>query len=121
MSSVVVLLGVEQKTHPTRRIAMAFDKNTIEAVWRKARAPVPDKAHTWRKDQCGAWIARAQYGNRGSDYGWEIDHIKPQSQGGSDALSNLRPLHWMNNASRQDGRLACPAKSSGSKNTFPRT
>jgi hypothetical protein len=46
----------------------------------------------WRKDQCGAWIARNQYGNRNSRYGWEVDHIKPESEGGGDELSNLRPI-----------------------------
>ena len=32
--------------------------------------------------------------HRGSIYGWEIDHIKPKKDGGSDDLSNLRPLQW---------------------------
>ena len=47
----------------------------------------------------------SDHGDRNSDHGWEIDHIKPASDGGSDDLINLRPLQWENNATRQSGRL----------------
>ncbi len=86
----------------------------IQVIWEKAEPSVqPDM---WRKDQCGAWIYRKDYGNRQSDYGWEIDHIKPESKGGEDVLSNARPLHWLNNASRQAGRLTCVVTSDGNRN-----
>lgn len=76
-----------------------FDDATIEAVWRKA-TPVPGALGIAR-DRCGATISRALYGER-STYGWEIDHIVPVSKGGGDALANLRPLHWRNNAAKGD-------------------
>lgn len=73
-----------------------------DAVWLKASA----SSHiSFRKDQCGAWIQYEMYGNRNSPYGWEIDHITPQSNGGTDVLSNLRPLHWENNVAKSNGRL----------------
>ncbi|MFV0330039.1 MAG: HNH endonuclease signature motif containing protein [Dysgonomonas sp.] len=89
---------------------MAFDDKTIQAVWEKGQIVSEHDSKVWRKDQCGAWIKRVEYGNRDSEFGWEIDHITPVSKGGSDALSNLRPLQWENNATRQDGRLTCPVK-----------
>lgn len=70
----------------------------------------------FRKDDCGAWIIRDKYGDRNSKYGWEIDHINPESQGGSDALSNLRPLQWENNAKKSDGRLKCVVQANGDTN-----
>ncbi len=34
--------------------------------------------------------------------GWEIDHIKPVSESGTDDLSNLQPLQWENNRLKGD-------------------
>ncbi len=82
-----------------------MDKEMIKEVWRKATiVPGVDK-NNLRKDQCGAWIKFSDYGNRNSETGWEIDHIKPISKGGKDNIENLRPLQWQNNAEKSDGRL----------------
>jgi len=75
----------------------------IKQVWIKAKpAGIANEAKGFRRDVCGAWIQLNQYGNRDSVYGWEIDHIVPSSLGGSDALTNLQPLHWRNNAEKGD-------------------
>ena len=42
--------------------------------------------------KCGAWIFRGHYGRKDSEYGWVIDHIKPLSEGGTNDISNLRPM-----------------------------
>ena len=70
-------------------------------VWQKGRLiPNYDPAE-WRWDVFGNVIRYADYGNRDSKYGWEIDHIVPVADGGTDHISNLRPLQWSVNASRQ--------------------
>ena len=85
-------------------------------IWNKAAVASNNDPTLWRKDQCGAWIYWDAYGDRDSEYGWEIDHIKPDSLGGLDIVSNTRPLQWQNNASRQNGRLSCPIVAEGVKN-----
>jgi hypothetical protein len=95
---------------------MSFTSDTIQKVWEKGTVVPNNDPNVWRKDECGAWIGRSEYGNRDSQYGWEIDHITPVSEGGGDDLSNLRPLQWQNNAEKQGGRLTCPVTASGTQN-----
>lgn len=95
---------------------MAFSEDVIQQVWNKGIVVAGYDPAVYRKDQCGAWMKRSEYGNRSSGLGWEIDHITPVSHGGSNALSNLRPLNWQNNMEKSDGRLKCKVTSSGNKN-----
>lgn len=79
-----------------------FNTSVIEAVWRKGQAVPGYDQSVYRKDSCGAWMKRDEHGNISSQYGWEIDHIRPVSKGGSDDLSNLQPLYWKNNRHKGD-------------------
>ena len=58
-------------------------------VWDRARQIDSVDPDTMRQDYAGAWIRFVDYGNRNSQYGWEIDHLKPLAQGGamSDGLT----------------------------------
>ena len=81
---------------------MSFPEKTIEQVWCKGRVIAGYDENLVRKDCCGAWIVRNKYGDRNDVFGWEIDHVYPQSLGGDDCLDNLRPMQWQNNEAKQD-------------------
>lgn len=89
---------------------MEITEDLKKTVWRRAQKVEgydPDQA---RKDACDAWIIYDHFGNTDSDYGWEIDHIYPQSKladAGIDStlidnVKNLRPLQWKNNRSKDN-------------------
>lgn len=79
-----------------------FSTDIIDLVWQKANLDSANWFSGDRKVICGKSISRAQYGNRSSELGWEIDHIRPVSKGGTDHIDNLQPLHWRTNSSKSD-------------------
>lgn len=83
-------------------------KDTIDLVWNRAPKIEQKDCNVWRHDSCGALIKKEDYGNRSSDFGWEIDHVVPKAylveKGASDEeidiIENLRAIHWANNDSK---------------------
>jgi len=86
---------------------MAHSKEFIQAIWEKGRIARGSDPKIWRKDTCNAWIKRNEYGNRSSQFGWEIDRITTGIKGGSYTISNCRPLQWRNNVKKSGGNLVC--------------
>ncbi len=85
-----------------------WSSDIIAAVWKKGKIVGNNNPNIYRKDACNAWMQFSKHGDRDAKYGWEIDHIVPDSRDGSDALSNLQPLHWKNNVKKGDSsQLKC--------------
>lgn len=86
----------------TKRNGISWSENEVRAVWNKGREVPNFDRNVWRYDRCGNPINFSQFGNRGSEYGWEIDHIIPVCHNGSDDISNLQPLQWAVNLKKSD-------------------
>ena len=95
---------------------MLCTEELVQQVWEKGVVDANNDSEYWRKDQCGAWISRSEYGRERSSFGWEIDCILPQSAKNGQELSNLRPMQWNNNSRRNDGGMVCVVKAVGVKN-----
>ena len=87
-----------------------FSEAKIQQVWEKSRTDAKYDENKYRFDDCAAIMQRDLYGKTDSIYGWTIDHIIPLSKGGSNDLSNLRPMQHQNNAAKADNNLLCIVK-----------
>ncbi len=76
-----------------------LSKKQVDKVWDKGRPIRGRNPNLYRKDAFGNRMYKPSYG-KGGENGWEIDHIRPKAKGGSDALSNLRPLNTGKNRQR---------------------
>ena len=77
--------------------SMDLNKETASRLWvkqfgKKQRAV----------DFSGRTIARAAYNDRNSEYGWNVDHILPESRGGKTADHNLICCHILTNDEKAD-------------------
>ena len=79
-----------------------FTQDEIDHAWSKAKVVEGEDPNVWRKDYAGAWIKQSEYGNTGSQFGWEVDHVKPLEKNGTYDKSNLLPLQWENNRHKDD-------------------
>ena len=80
---------------------MSINNDKTQKVWdkaKKARGKDPDQ---YRRDTNGNLMFRHSHGKQ-SDMGWEVDHSKPVSKGGTDHLNNLNALNWKENRKKSD-------------------
>lgn len=86
---------------------MTEDELKLKA-WRNAVIVTDYDANKFRKDACGAWIMWDKYNVTDSVFGWQIDHIYPQSklkergfsQDAIDNPVNIRAMQHQNNQSK---------------------
>ena len=67
------------------------------SIWTKSYGKA-----TKAKDFAGREMDKSAYDQRGSKYGWNLDHILPKSRGGKDTESNLICTHIETNDEKAD-------------------
>ena len=72
---------------------MSIDHEKAMELWNRTFGKA-----TQAKDRKGRDILKAAYGDRGSDYGWDIHHEIPKSKGGTNAFENLVIVHIQTHA-----------------------
>jgi hypothetical protein len=71
-----------------------YEREVVDHAWSLAQIIPGNDDALWRKDEHGAWINRQEYGNRNSQFGWEI--FDPTEAGRGYGLAALRPMQWQN-------------------------
>ncbi len=73
--------------------------NSVDRVWSLADKVRGKDPSLYRRDPTGSIIYRHSYG-KDTAMGWQKDHIKPVSRGGSNDISNLQALNSHSNKSK---------------------
>jgi hypothetical protein len=90
-----------------------YDVRTLMRVWSKAIPAPGTNGVDLRVDRFGNWMRWSEYGQT-TPMGWEVDHIVARSEGGTDDIENLEPLHWKTNRQKGDRTVGQFERSLGS-------
>ena len=90
------------RNHNTNMHGRPFSKEVIDRIWNKGKIAPEYDSSIWRWDSYKTLIRYSDFGKIHAKYGWEIDHIKPVTKGGTDDPGNLQPLSWKNNRLKGD-------------------
>ncbi len=71
-----------------------YDREVLDRVWALAQSVAGNDPALWRKDEHGAWMHRMEYGNRHSQFGWEIADCGSFIR--RVGVSSLRAMQWQN-------------------------
>ncbi|MDF1658832.1 MAG: hypothetical protein P1U58_14550 [Verrucomicrobiales bacterium] len=74
-------------------VARGYEREVVESVWNFAEIVPGNDPDLWRKDECGNWIRRLDYGRRESEFGWEI--FDPGVGRHSQGVYAMRPMQWV--------------------------
>lgn len=107
MSKIFCIFAVDFGKVWPFRLGMTDDE-LRNIAWANAVIEPGYDANKYRKDACGAWIMWDKYNVTESIFGWQIDHIYPQSklkergfsQEAIDNPANIRALQHQNNQSK---------------------
>lgn len=80
---------------------MDLNRETAMRLWNKTFG-----RESKAKDFAGRMMAKGAYNDRNSEFGWNVDHILPQSRGGTTADHNLVCCHILTNDEKAD-RFPC--------------
>ena len=78
-------------------IKMKITKDNAMKLWNEKHGK-----ETKVRDSKGREILKAAYGQKGSEYGWDIDHIVPKGKGGTGKKDNLQIVHIETNQEKGD-------------------
>lgn len=84
--------GQSQSQSQSRPLRAAYEREVIASVWECAEIVPGTDSVIWRKDEYGAWIHRADYGRRASEFGWEI--FDPGVGRHCQGVYAMRPMQW---------------------------
>lgn len=76
-----------------------FNKDRLNQVWDKGQVIRGKNPDLYRRDIYGNVMFKTSYGKT-SEMGWNVDHSKPQSLGGTDHLNNLQPMNSRANSAK---------------------
>lgn len=79
-------------------------KEQKEKAWNNAKRIRGKDPDLYRQDPYGNEMYKHSYG-KDSDAGWEVDHIKPKSRGGSNSTYNQQALNTSVNRGKGDSLI----------------
>lgn len=77
----------------------SFNNDRLNQVWDKGQTISGKNPDLYRRDIYGNVMFKPSYGKT-SEMGWNVDHSKPQSLGGTDHLNNLQPMNSRANSAK---------------------
>lgn len=81
--------------------ARYVSKTKKEEVWNKSTTVHGKCSSKYRQDKFGTVMYKSSYG-KNTPNGWEIDHSKPVSKGGTNHINNLQAMNTRNNRAKSD-------------------
>lgn len=78
-----------------------FTKSEVDRAWNKSAHVTSADPNKYRQDNCGNVIYKGSYG-KDTTMGWNVDHKKPLSKGGSYNSVNLQALQTAQNKSKSN-------------------